>query len=172
MPGRCPFRSSVVDAPRPSSGALRTYRRCRSDRTGIVRSAAADPEGLELQERCSSLSGEYFAKEHGAGVSTNNYVDSDTQKILYDETHITFVNHYNVKEKRCLIVIASVAATRFDQIENTSTWIMLIDLNQHRTVGMFHQANRGPYADVCFIGPQSCQSQEEWDSLLKPYLRD
>jgi hypothetical protein len=135
-----------------------------------VACAAANQEAPELQDQCGRLAAEYFAAEYGDGLYNNDYVDPDTRKILHDETRIAVVSHYSVKNSRCFAVITSSAVTRFDQVENSSIWITIVDLAARRDLGRLHQTNRGPYADVCFVAERSCNSREEWESLLKAYL--
>lgn len=134
--------------------------------------AAANREEFEQQEQCGKLAAEYFSAEYGGGVINNDYVDPDTRKILYDETRRTFVNHYNVGEHRCFMIITTRNLNRFEKTENSSISIMIIDLNGYRNVGMFHEPNHSTYADICFVGRQDCHSMGEWKLLLRPYLSD
>jgi hypothetical protein len=133
---------------------------------------AAATDQFELQTQCGKLAGEYFSTEYGNGIYNNDFVDPDTRKTLYDKTRYIFVNHYNVNEDKCFVVITSRNITNFEKIENLAIWIMIIDLSEHRTIGMLHYLNEGAHADVCFVGPQDCHSMNEWELLLRPYMRD
>jgi len=137
-----------------------------------IGAAAADKDQLGSQKRCSQVATEYFATEYGSGIYNNDFIDPDTHKTLYDETRYTFSNNYNAKENKCFMVVTSRNITRFEKIENLAIWITMIDLNQRRVIGMFHQFNDGAHADVCFIGPRDRHSMKEWEFLLLPYMRD
>jgi hypothetical protein len=134
--------------------------------------AAANKEEFELQERCGKLAAQYFHEEYGEGVVNNDYVDPDTHRTLYDQTRSTFVNHYGARENRCFVIVTTTNVNRFEQTENASISIMLIDINGHHNLGMFHAVNHSTTPDICFVGHRDCQSMDEWNLLLQPYMSE
>src|SRR5579859_5521840 len=137
---------------------------------GFTSAGAAGTDQSELQARCGKLAAEYFSTEYGNGIYNNDYVDPDTHKTLYDETRSGFVNHYNSEEDRCLTVVTRENITRFEKTENLVRWIMIIDLDARRVIGMLHQFNTT--TDVCFIEHQDCRTVNEWELFLWSYMHD
>jgi len=134
--------------------------------------AAGNQEERALEQQCTKLASAYFSKDYVEGVARNDYTDPNTHKTLYDETRSSFVGHYNNSANKCYVAIQIENSTRLEKAENSSTWIFLTEITGSGAVGMFHQSSPSPYADVCFIGPQSCVSRPEWNALLKPYMQN
>jgi hypothetical protein len=134
--------------------------------------AAGNQEEHAQEERCGKLASAYFSKDYVEGVARNDYTDPNTHKTLYDETRSSFVGHYNNSANKCYVAIQIENSTRLEKAENSATWISLTKITGSGAVGMFHQSSPSPYADVCFIGPQSCASRSEWNALLKPYMQN
>jgi len=147
----------------PLLAALMLFGCCLRPGTALADEAASPPQ-------CHDLAARYFARDHGAGIERNDYVDPDTRKTLYDETRSTFRDYYRAPRKQCFVVISIENTTRLDAARNRAVWVIAIELNANRSAGLFHQTNDS--ADICFVGDRDCRSRAEWDSLLQPYLHD
>jgi hypothetical protein len=130
----------------------------------------ASAGGQRSQEQCHTLAEQYFALEYGGGTSRNDYVDPDTHKTLYDLTRVAFTVHYQPRQNKCVVVTSIENETSLENAKNTSIWLIVVELNEHRAPGLFHQTNGDN--DVCFMGPRDCHSRAEWDLLLKSYLQE
>jgi hypothetical protein len=106
-------------------------------------------EVYELQERCGKQTSEFFKKEYGDG-------------IFRDGTISGYQNHYNKKLNKCFIIITSTSPSM--KLKN------LFDFNENKELGTFVENKSLPMD--CRVFEKSCKSEEEWDSLVKPYMEE
>ena len=131
--------------------------------------AAPDKVAYELQERCGKQASAEFRREFGAaGVP----VTQSGKTTLHN-----FQNHYNSKLNACIYLLRS---SGFNAVrgkkpgESTGAYEMqaLFDLNENREIASYFKfADSKAYMD-CRVGGKACQSKEEWESLIRPYLED
>ena len=106
----------------------------------------------ELQERCGNQTREFFKKEYGDGVTT----------VGKGQMLSGYQNHYNKKLNKCFIIITSTSPSM--KLKN------LFDFNENKELGTFVD-NKNLSMD-CRVFEKSCKSEQEWDSLVKPYMEE
>ena len=122
--------------------------------------AASQTPSLELQGRCAKQAAEVFKQE---GYKAGDMAD--------------FTNHYSGKMARCFVIIS---ATRVDG-NVSSVDKNLSDAFEGKTYGSYTWINREhkKYWEVapseCKVTlpsgeEKTCQSDEEWDQLVKAYM--
>ena len=73
--------------------------------------------------------------------------------------HSSYQNHYNKKLNKCFIVVK-----HFDANE-----VYLYDVNENNIYGGFQKYEN---STKCYVLEKKCNSEEEWDKLVKPYMED
>jgi hypothetical protein len=117
----------------------------------------------ELQKQCGKKSEEYFKKEYGGGILNGEKGERLTS---------SYTDHYNKKFHACFILINSA------EFINTSGKIESIrmktffDLNENREYGSLIQFENDNKPCNCRILEKYCDSEKEWDSIVKPYMED
>jgi hypothetical protein len=96
----------------------------------------------ELRGKCEKQCKMFFRK----------YIDSSKIKL--------HKNHYNKKLTTCFILTSD--------IKNTEKY--LFDVNENKNYGTFIQRNNNVV--FCFVLKKKCNSEKEWDSLVKPYMEE
>ena len=117
----------------------------------------------ELQKDCGKKSEEYFKKEYGGGIINGKKGEQLTS---------SYINHYNKKFHTCFILINS---TEFINVQGKIESIKMkifFDLNENRKYGSLIQFEKDDKPCSCRILEKYCNSEKEWDSLVKPYMED
>ena len=109
----------------------------------------------QLQERCGKKCEEFFNEKYGNGILNDG------------KTIVTYQNHYNKKLKKCLIILNTNFFSK--NINKGYKEMFLFDVNYHRDYGFFHNSGRFTFCDV---ERNRCNSEEEWVSLVKPYMEE
>jgi hypothetical protein len=109
----------------------------------------------QLQERCGQKSEAFFKEKYGNGIF------NDGKRI------VTYQNHYNKKLKKCLIILNTNYFSK--NINKGYKEKFLLDVNYKRSYGFFH--NSGAFT-FCDVEKNRCNSEEEWVSLVKPYMEE
>ena len=109
----------------------------------------------QLQERCGKKCEEFFKEKYGNGIL------NDGKRI------VNYQNHYNKKLKKCLIILNTNFFSK--NINKGYKEMFLFDVNYHRDYGFFHNSGRFTFCDV---ERNRCNSEEEWVSLVKPYMEE
>jgi formylmethanofuran dehydrogenase subunit B len=109
----------------------------------------------QLQERCGKKCEQYFNDEYGNGILKDG-------KMI-----VTYQNHYNKKLKKCLIILTTTFNIK--KYNKSYKEKFLFDVNYKRGYGFFH--NSGSFT-FCDVERNKCNSEEEWVSLIKPYMED
>ena len=125
--------------------------------TGYLKDKASEDTGSDyrLQERCDRKCEEYFRKEYGSG------------KLNGGKRIVTYQKHYNRKLKKCMIVLNTDYFSK--NINMGYKEKFLLDVNYLRGYGFFHNSGKITFCDV---ERNTCRSEEEWVSLVKPYMED
>ena len=115
-------------------------------------------EEYELQERCSKRAEELFRKEFSNETVSNYYT-----------------NHYNRKLNKCFILVTETSIHRDKETREklgvSSTYKTLLDINENKLYGSFWKLSKGVLMDCEVLG-KHCNSENEWDSLVKPYMEE
>jgi hypothetical protein len=109
----------------------------------------------KLQERCGQKCEEFFKEKYGNGIL------NDGKRI------VTYQNHYNKKLKKCLIILNTNFFSK--NINKGYKEKFLLDVSYKRGYGFFH--NSGTFT-FCDVEKNRCNSEEEWVSLVKPYMEE
>ncbi len=126
---------------------------CLLPLTAFSSSIMADEE---FRERCEKRSGEWFEKNHGSGYSMI--------KGFMIMSH--YRNHYNKKMKKCFILTNT---NYYDTNRKDETYrnLTLSDVNENIYYGSF--LITGAKTEGKLLG-SALGSENEWDSLVKPYM--
>ena len=134
--------------------------------------ATTSPIDINLQNECSGSASEYF-KEHTSDLTMNGMPTP------------TYINHWNKSLNKCFILTTSTAPN-----EKTNGFIIsqfLIDVTEGKYYGSIYKdtdavidcsINKNGeisslYANLNDIkNRQYCNSQEEFDSLINPYIKN
>ena len=116
-------------------------------------------ENYGLQERCGNKSEEYFKKEHGNGV----YEDEIFTRLS------NYYNHYNKKMNKCFVIESQDSFTKNSKYKN-GKFKVIIDVNENKIYGVF--LKNGTEIMKCSVSGKECYLEEEWDSLVKPYMEE
>jgi hypothetical protein len=114
------------------------------------------------QEQCVKRSEEYFNKEYSNGIINGE----DGERLTSNYT-----NHYNKKLNKCYILITSTQFIRNteNKIENIRIKT-LFDLNENKEYGSLIQFDNNNKPNNCRILEKYCNSEKEWDLIVKPYM--
>ena len=117
----------------------------------------------ELQEECGKQCEEYFKKEYGNGIINGEKGERLTSN---------YTNHYNKKFNICFILINS---TEFINVRSKIESIRIknfFDLNENKEYGSLIQFENDNKPCSCRILEKHCDSEKEWDLIVKPYMED
>lgn len=120
-------------------------------------------EEQQLQEWCGESAGNYFKRFYGTGY----YKSSDSTNIYYYESH------YNRKLKKCFVLLKGEFIphnTEDKEMHGITTSKELWDSNETTLYGCFLKFNKFKKPLKCVVLGRDCNSENEWDSLVKPYM--
>ena len=121
-------------------------------------------EKYGLQEKCGKRYEEYFNKEYGNGIINGE----DGERLISN-----YADHYNKKLNKCFILITSIEFIR--NMENKIQNIRiktLFDLNENKEYGSLIQFKNNNKPNNCRILEKYCNSEKEWDLLVKSYMEE
>jgi hypothetical protein len=87
------------------------------------------------------------------------WVKSDEKKFFRDK--FTHKNHYNTKLDKCFILV-NYSKKQLKILRN---------INENKIYGSFRFKHDGTII-ICNVLEKTCNSEEEWDSLVKPYMEE
>ena len=115
-------------------------------------------EAFELSERCAKFATQKFKEEFG-----KEGCKRETDGQLYCTS---YSNHYNSKQNKCYILIK----THVNGGDDVSDMRVLFDLHENKDIASLHVIK---YKIIdCRALNKSCKSEEEWESLTKPYMEE
>jgi hypothetical protein len=123
-------------------------------------------EIYELQERCGKLAAEKFKELHG---NSGMWSDKDAHYISNQR------NHYNKKLNKCFVLLTTQSIPRSKvelQKNGTSSEIDLWDINEEKQYGQFFRFSTMSSPFDCEVSGKRCKSEDEWNSLIKPYMEE
>lgn len=123
--------------------------------------SASIKEDYELQERCGKRCEEMFKKLYGNGYNT----DKDGNWMY------SYQNHYNRKLNKCFILVTS---THYPNDKKYGIFSLkeVFDINENKSYGTFSRYSKNVTGMECKVLEKICQSGEEWDLLVKPYMEE
>ena len=127
--------------------------------------AAPIKEEYELQERCGKRAEERFKEGYGNSIVSNG----DGTVIMSNYT-----NHYNRKLNKCFVLVMSTSIPKDKTTREKygiSTDKTLWDLNENKEYGGFFKFSKHALMR-CDVLEKHCNSENEWDSLVKPYMEE
>jgi hypothetical protein len=110
---------------------------------------SSSKEDYGLQVMCGKQTSEFFKKEYGDGITKDGMISG-------------YQNHYNKKLNKCFIIITSTSPSM--RLKN------LFDFDENKELGTFVENKSLPMD--CRVFEKSCKSEQEWDTLVKPYMED
>lgn len=87
------------------------------------------------------------------------WVTSDQKKFFKDT--FTHQNHYHTRLDKCFILVNY----------SKKQLKILKDINENKIYGSFRSKQDGTII-ICNVLEKTCKSEEEWDSLVKPYIEE
>jgi len=113
----------------------------------------------ELQERCGNKADKWFKAEFGNGIK------SDKDGLFISN----YQNHYNIKLNKCLITLTFTTLPK-DKNKNSIVSKQLFDINENKEYGSY-AASTGIVKPIqCIVDGKYCNSEGEWDVLVKPFM--
>lgn len=127
--------------------------------------AASVKEDYELQEKCGKRAEEVFKKEVGGYVQKNGNGNL---------TFTNYNNHYNKTLNKCFFFTTSTSTFKDDKNNKISTIIIkdLYDLNENKQYGSFTRHSSLGAPMECRVLEKRCNSEAEWDALVKRYMEE
>ena len=122
--------------------------------------AASTKEEYELQERCGKRAEEVFRKEY-------------ENRNIGESWMSNYTNHYNRKLNKCFILVTSnfFPDKKFREEYGIQTDKTLWDINEYKYYGEFVKFSKSGVS-YCEVLGKRCSSENEWDSLVKPYMEE
>ena len=135
---------------------FKTYEKGTTDKT-INEQVKSEKTDLELQERCGKRCMEFFTDNYGEGIINDN---EQSGKMSHQ-------NHYNKKLDKCFIILTQNTIVKRDgeMFRKKSLW----DMNENKQYGSFIQIGDKYY---CEVSGNRCESEEEWDEIIKHYMAE
>jgi len=125
--------------------------------------AATAKEDYELQERCGKRADELFKREYGNSGITNT---KDGQALA------GYRNHYNKKLNKCFLLLTYRDIPYKDKKKASSTLMTLYDINENKEYGSYFKSDNNSIPFDCKVSETVCRSEQEWDSLISPYMEE
>lgn len=120
-------------------------------------------EEYELSERCGKRCDDLFRKDYGNG----NLPSSDGHIIC------NYQNHYNKKLNKCFFLVTTTSISKNKKTNRVETleMIYLFDVNDNKEYGRLIRWDNSKTQD-CRVLEKYCKTEDEWDSLVKPYMEE
>lgn len=110
------------------------------------------PDLYELQERCGKHCEEVFVKKYGDGYKNPPL-----------ESFYEYESHYNKKLNKCIMLVKTHTIFK----NGNNEWgTEILDINENKLLGRCFTESS------CYILDKKCKSEEEWNSLVKPYMTE
>jgi hypothetical protein len=114
--------------------------------------AGSSKDEYELSARCSNSSVEFVKEKY------NDWAGAVTD----------YTSHYNRKLNKCFVLATFVyGGMRIGEIDR-AMW----DINENKRYGQFVPMIDHSRPLVCEILGRRCDSEAEWDSLVRPYMEE
>ncbi len=107
----------------------------------------------KLQAKCENKCKRIFRKEYNKGV-----IEKDKSVFLY-----LYKSHYNKKLNKCFMLV-----TEDGVLER---YKKLLNVDENESFGSIRLNNDAQNLG-CYVLNKKCDSEEAWDSLVKPYMNE
>ena len=125
--------------------------------------AATPKEDYELQERCGKRTDELFKREYG----TSGVINTKDGQAL-----VGYRNHYNKKLNKCFFLLTYSDLPYKNKKTAASTQISLYDISENREYGSYFIRVVDKLPIHCKVLDKLCRSEQEWNSLVNPYMEE
>src|SRR5262249_17092058 len=116
------------------------------------------------QERCGKRAAERFRQEYG---------QEGLYKTEDGAASTGYRNHYSSKLNKCFILVTTTdLPTKGKSKGNSTTLMLLYDLNENREDGNYFKREADPFPLECRVAGRVCRSEAEWETLIKPFMDD
>ena len=116
----------------------------------------AATEAYELQERCGKQAEEIFKKEPRS-------TDEDYRTLVH-----SYTNHYNKKLNKCFILFKDTGFYK----KETHISSTISDVNENKDYGTYFKTVKNKKPFLCNVNGKYCNSEGEWEALLKPFMEE
>jgi hypothetical protein len=120
-------------------------------------------EVYDFQEMCRKQSKEIFKGKYDGRDDIK--INSDKSYWIYEHS-----NYYNKKMNKCFQL--EVIRTYTQKAEVIQITKELFDINEDIQYGFLRNIGKPNEIYSCFVLKKKCKSEEEWDSLVKPYMEE
>jgi hypothetical protein len=117
-------------------------------------------ETYELQEKCSKRAEEKFREAYGNGTEQR-------EDGLWSSD---YTNHYNTDKNKCYVLLNTTHMPNYKTFFRFSIAKRLFDINENDEIAAFFKFDTYKDPSDCRVLNKKCNSQEEWNSLVKPYM--
>lgn len=127
---------------------------------------SANPQStLHLQEKCAEAAKQFVGSSGGSFREPNGKWGS-----------MGFISHYNKKMDKCFIGISTMIFTHTVKGQEQTQYMRdLYDAIEGKNIG-FHYSNivegEGFHENGCKVGDKICNSEVEFESLIKSYMEE
>ena len=113
----------------------------------------------ELKEKCRIQSADFFR-------------DDQLTNRRYPEEMWSYLNHYSKKLNKCFIVITITFLPKNENktMDTGSITKFLYDVDEYKSYGSSVLVPKKHFNGV--VNDKKCQSEEEWNELIKPYMEE
>jgi hypothetical protein len=136
----------------------------------------AHSQSLEVQERCAAEASNTFRQ-----LESENAAKYDPATLIQKPVS-NFQSHYNIKLKRCLVLISRVALIPLStNLSNQQRQSFLVDANERRYYASYVETQLAletkPKVDRCELRPTMryktvCTTRDEFDAFVATYLEE
>src|ERR1700730_11327696 len=123
---------------------------------GTASYAQPNKEQYELQ--CGKWAAEVFANEWESGGS-----NTASEQIIGN-----YENHYNSRLNKCIYLEISNTYTRGKAPFRA---MRLFDLNENREIATYSKIEGDAFV-YCLVQGKRCRTEDEWRTLIKPFMED
>jgi hypothetical protein len=121
---------------------------------GAVGTASyAQPNKEQYELQCGKWAAEVFAKEWDSGIS--NIASGN------------YENHYNSRLNKCIYLEISNTYSRGKPFRA----MRLFDLNENREIATYSKIEGDAFV-FCLVEGKVCRTEDEWRTLIKPFMED
>lgn len=129
--------------------------------------AASTAEDYDFSERCGKRAQEVFDKNTPTPIEKN-----ENGRLIS-----TYSNHYNKKLNKCFISVIVTYISKDEKKSVSYKQVQIYDINDNKEYGVlftpidpYFRATSTPIQ--CIFLEKTCHSEEEWNSLQKPYMEE
>jgi len=118
----------------------------------------------ELKVQCGKQAEKWYTQEYGKyGVIS--------EKEFPGGGHTDYVNHYNLKLNKCFVQQSLMLNDGASNKNHVWVSITLFDINEDKEYGSFQE--NGNYKTMgCLVNGKKCQTEDEFNALIKPFMEE